>query len=127
MSKVKSNTCIRAYADGIQIERCKEDLKNMELPLLELAEVLFMTGNSVRLKIMYLLQQESQLCPCDISDIMSMTVPAISQHLKKLREAGLVTTKKSGQTIYYSLQEGSQQIILSLLNLLGYSKSIPVL
>lgn len=127
MSKVKSNTCIRAYADGIQIERCKEDLKNMELPLLELAEVLFMTGNSVRLKIMYLLQQESQLCPCDISDIMSMTVPAISQHLKKLREAGLVTTKKSGQTIYYSLQEGSQQIIFSLLNLLGYSKSIPVL
>jgi ArsR family transcriptional regulator, lead/cadmium/zinc/bismuth-responsive transcriptional repressor len=127
MSKVKSNTCIRAYADGIQIERCKEDLKNKELPLLELAEVLFMTGNSVRLKIMYLLQQESQLCPCDISDIMSMTVPAISQHLKKLREAGLVTTKKSGQTIYYSLQEGSQQIIFSLLNLLGYSKSIPVL
>lgn len=127
MSKVKSNTCIRAYADGIQIERCKEDLKNKELPLLELAKVLSVTGNSVRLKIMYLLQQESQLCPCDMSDILSMTVPAISQHLKKLRDAGLVTSKKSGQTIYYSLQEGNQQIMFSLLDLLGYSKSIPVL
>lgn len=127
MSKAKSNTCIRAYADGIQMERCKEDLKNKELPLLELAEVLSMTGNPVRLKIMYLLQQESQLCPCDMSDILSMTVPAISQHLKKLKDAGLVTTKKSGQTIYYSLQEGSQQIMFSLLDLLGYSKSIPVL
>ena len=119
------NTCIRVFADSNQISRCREDLKNKEESFLELADVLNLAGNAVRLKILYLLKQENELCPCDLSDILGMTAPAISQHLKKLKEAGIVTTKKSGQTIFYSVDDQSQRIISSVLDLLNLPNSIP--
>ena len=118
------NTCIRVFADSIQISRCREDLKNKEESFLELADVLNLAGNAVRLKILYLLNQENELCPCDLSDILGMTVPAVSQHLKKLKDAGVVTTKKSGQTIFYSVEAQSQRIISSVLDLFNLPNSI---
>lgn len=121
------NTCIRVFADSDQINRCREDLKSKEEGLLELADVLNLAGNAVRLKILYLLKQENELCPCDLSDILGMTVPAVSQHLKKLKDAGIVTTKKSGQTIFYSVEEQSQRIISSVLDLFKLPNSIPTL
>ncbi len=121
------NTCIRVFADSDQINRCREDLKSKEKGLLELADVLNLAGNAVRLKILYLLKQENELCPCDLSDILGMTVPAVSQHLKKLKDAGIVTTKKSGQTIFYSVEEQSQRIISSVLDLFKLPNSIPTL
>ncbi|GIL24014.1 MAG: hypothetical protein BroJett042_25270 [Bacteroidota bacterium] len=121
------NTCIRVFADSDQINRCREDLKSKEEGFLELADVLNLAGNAVRLKILYLLKQENELCPCDLSDILGMTVPAVSQHLKKLKDAGIVTTKKSGQTIFYSVEEQSQRIISSVLDLFKLPNSIPTL
>ncbi|WP_439487836.1 ArsR/SmtB family transcription factor [Algoriphagus sp.] len=121
------NTCIRVFADSDQINRCREDLKSKEEGFLELADVLNLAGNPVRLKILYLLKQENELCPCDLSDILGMTVPAVSQHLKKLKDAGIVTTKKSGQTIFYSVEVQSQRIISSVLDLFKLPNSIPAL
>ena len=43
-------------------------------------------GNSVRLKILYLLFEEKRLCVCDLSDILGMNISAISQHLRKIKE-----------------------------------------
>ena len=59
--------------------------------------------------------------------LLGMTVPAVSQHLKKLKDAGIVTTKKSGQTIFYSVEEQSQRIISSVLDLFKLPNSIPAL
>ena len=121
------NTCIRVFADSDQINRCREDLRSKEEGFLELADVLNLAGNAVRLKILYLLKQENELCPCDLSDILGMTVPAISQYLKKLKDAGIVTTKKSGQTIFYSVEAHSQRIISSVLDLFNLPNTIPAL
>jgi DNA-binding transcriptional ArsR family regulator len=64
-----------------------------------------MAGSEPRLKILYLLEQESGLCVCDLSDILGMTIPAVSQHLRKLKDAQMIQARKVGQTIFYSLQE----------------------
>lgn len=93
----------------------------------DLADTLNLASSAVRLKILYLLNQENELCPCDLSDILGMTVPAISQHLKKLRNAGMVTTKKSGQTIFYSVKEQNQRMISSLFDLLKLPDTIGAL
>ncbi len=119
------NTCIRVFADSDQINRCREDLKSKEEGFLDLADILDLAGNAVRLKILYLLKQENELCPCDLSDILGMTVPAVSQHLKKLKDAGIVTTKKSGQTIFYSVEGQSQRIISSVLDLFNPQNATP--
>lgn len=109
-----SKGCIRVFADAEQIRQCKNDLKNIEVPISRLARVLNLSGNKVRLKILYLLQNETEMCPCDLSDILNMTVPAISQHLKKLKDGGLVVNKKVGQTIFYSIAPDTEEIMYLL-------------
>lgn len=96
-------SCIRGCADLNQLKRCKEEVESLEPSIIELSEILNLAGNTVRLKILYLIFKEDKLCPCDLSDILNMTVPAISQHLKKMWNGGLVDKEKVGQTIYYSL------------------------
>lgn len=96
-------TCIRVFADVNQIKECKRKIASRDQAFHDLARVLELSGNEVRLKILYLLEDEGELCPCDISDILGMTVPAISQHLRKLKDGKVIQSKRVGQTIFYSL------------------------
>ena len=84
------NTCIRIFADQAQITSCKNKIAEHEASFNALSNILALAGNSVRLKILYLLSEETELCPCDLSDILGMTVPAVSQHLRKMRDADIV-------------------------------------
>ena len=113
---MKTNTCIRVLADPVQIADCKSSLEGLEWPIGTISRALGLAGNEVRLKMMYLLLREEEMCPCDLSDALGMTVPAISQHLRKLRDGGLVFDRKVGQTIFYSLNEDETQIIRPLLD-----------
>lgn len=108
------NTCIRLYADPAQIKNCKEKVENSAEAFSKMASVLSLAGNEVRLKILYLLEEEKELCPCDLSDILSMSIPAISQHLRKMKDGGIIRNRKDGQTIYYSLQPEHLKMLRSL-------------
>jgi ArsR family transcriptional regulator, lead/cadmium/zinc/bismuth-responsive transcriptional repressor len=103
MNSDGSKTCIRVYADVKQIKACKSRLETISTPLQGLARLLNLAGNEVRLKILFLLKEQDELCPCDLSDILGMTVPAVSQHLSKLKAGNLVKQKKVAQTVFYSL------------------------
>lgn len=108
------NTCIRLYADPAQIKNCKEKVENSAEAFSKMASVLSLAGNEVRLKILYLLEEEKELCPCDLSDILSMSIPAISQHLRKMKDGGVIRNRKEGQTIYYSLQPEHLKMLRTL-------------
>ncbi|MDP1800008.1 MAG: metalloregulator ArsR/SmtB family transcription factor [Bacteroidota bacterium] len=108
---MENNTCIRVLADPIQIKECKAKVKANEKSFEQLSGVLALAGNEVRLKILYLMEEEKELCPCDISDILGMSIPAISQHLRKLKDGNVVVTRKVGQTIYYSLKAEHLKIL----------------
>lgn len=111
-------SCIREKADLAQLNQCRTDLATNEHLFLELSSVAQLSGNVVRLKILYLLQREGELCPCDLSDILCMTIPAVSQHLRKLREGQLVEYRKERQTVFYSLNSQHLDQVLSFFNLL---------
>src|SRR5258705_12979787 len=98
-----NDTCIRLQADLEQIKSCREKLKINSKSFLQLGQILALAGNEVRLKILFLLEEESELCPCDLSDILGMSIPAVSQHLRKLKDGNLIEFRREGQTIYYSL------------------------
>jgi DNA-binding transcriptional ArsR family regulator len=104
-------TCIRVYADPVQIRECRKKITQNEKVFSQLSHIVALAGNEVRLKILYLLEEESQLCPCDLADILRMTVPAISQHLRKLKDANIVESRKVGQTIFYSLSNENLKIL----------------
>ncbi|HEU5364667.1 MAG TPA: metalloregulator ArsR/SmtB family transcription factor [Hanamia sp.] len=108
-----ANTCTRLFADKEQIKNCKAILKNAQKPFVRLSVVLALAGNEARLKILYLLEEERELCPCDLADILDMSVPAVSQHLRKLKDGNIVETRKEGQTIYYSLTKENLKILKS--------------
>ncbi len=103
--KNKERTCIRLFADQEQIAHGKEMLARNQKAFEQLSRLLALTGNEVRLKILFLLEEESELCPCDLSDILGMSVPAVSQHLRKMKDSGLVQSRREGQTIFYSLRK----------------------
>lgn len=112
--KRQSNTCIRTCRDEAQIRRCESEMHRMEGELQEFADTLKLTGNAVRMKILLLLAKERQLCVCDLAEILEMTVPAVSQHLKKLREGGLVNANPEGVTIYYRLTATAKPLLNAL-------------
>ena len=111
---MENNTCIRLFADHEQISNCKDKLKIAQKSFSRLSNVLALAGNEVRLKIVFLLEEENELCVCDLADILEMTIPAVSQHLRKLKDANILQTRRNGQTIYYSLKEDHLEIIKPL-------------
>jgi DNA-binding transcriptional ArsR family regulator len=108
---MEKNTCIRVFADQNQINQCREKVSVNSKSFTQLGNILTLAGNEVRLKILYLLEEESELCPCDLSDILGMSVPAISQHLRKMKDGNIVETRKVGQTIFYSLRAEHLKIL----------------
>lgn len=114
-----TESCIRVLADPVQIKDCKERIAEIKTPISEISKILNLSGNEVRLKILYLLDSEEKMCPCDLSDVLGMSVPAISQHLRKLKDGGLVLDNKVGQTVFYQLVDDSISILKPILTLLS--------
>ncbi len=100
-----NQTCIRIFADQVQISECRKKLQSNEEAFARLSGLLALAGNEVRLKIMFLLEEENELCPCDLSDILGMSIPAVSQHLRKMKDGNVIEARRSGQTIFYSLKQ----------------------
>lgn len=107
-------TCTRAEANHKQLQNCMETLDKMEGSFQKMTKLLSIAGSDVRLKILYLLNLENELCPCDLADILKMSVPAISQHIRKIKDAGIITSRRDGQTLYYSLNKDETEIFNSI-------------
>jgi len=59
----------------------------------------------VRLRILYLLLEQGELCVCDIVNSLELSQSVVSRHLAYLRNSGLVNTRREGVWIYYQLIE----------------------
>ena len=114
---MKNNqSCTRVFADQEQINKCKDKLQSNAQAIDQLSSVLALAGNEVRLKIMFLIDVEGELCPCDLADILGMTIPAVSQHLRKMKDGNVIEARRSGQTIYYSLMSVQLTLLRPLLD-----------
>ena len=63
--------------------------------LYDLAELYKMFGDSTRIKILYALV-DTELCVCDIAQLLTMSVSAISHQLRVLKQARLVKYRREG-------------------------------
>ncbi|MBH0231721.1 metalloregulator ArsR/SmtB family transcription factor [Halobacillus yeomjeoni] len=68
----------------------------------EAAHTMKLLGDRTRLTLLGLLYS-GECCVCELVEVLQMSQPSISQHLKKLRDARLVKEKKKGQWVFYSL------------------------
>ena len=60
-------------------------------------------ADETRLRILWLLHNERELCVCDMVEVLGITQSKASRHLTTLRHAGLVTDRREGTWSYYSL------------------------
>lgn len=82
-----------------------------EETLYDLAELFKVFGDSTRIKILYVLF-ESEMCVCDIAQILNMTQSAISHQLRVLKQSRLVKFRRSGKTVFYSLADDHVRSII---------------
>jgi DNA-binding transcriptional ArsR family regulator len=119
---MENNSCTRQQADVEQINRCKNTVSELNESFDYLANGLSLVGNSVRLKILYLLFEEKKLCVCDLSDILGMNISAISQHLRKMKDRKLLETERDAQTIFYSLTTEYEELLKPFFEILDENK-----
>lgn len=90
------------------------DTSTMEAQSGQAAALLNAMSNQKRLMIMcHLLGTEKTVG--EISDLVQLRQSPLSQHLAKLRALGLVTTRRDGQSIYYSLSSPEVEAVLQTL------------
>ncbi len=82
-----------------------------EETLYDLADLFRIFADSTRIKILYVLF-ESEMCVCDIAQLLGMTQSAISHQLSSLKQSKLVKGRRDGKTVFYSLADSHVRTIL---------------
>lgn len=72
------------------------------------AAILKLLGDKTRLTMMRILA-DHDCCVCEFVAIFDASQPAISQHIRKLKDAGLVKESRRGQWVFYSLNRQYEQ------------------
>lgn len=91
----------------------------------EMSEIFKLLGDKTRLMIVAFLKEKEQ-CVCDIVDMVGISQPGVSQHLRKLKAGGLVSEKRMGQWIYYSLKIEDKPYLRDILNYIPSLKELEI-
>ena len=93
------------------VAKVEKEMPDDEI-LFDLAELFKIFGDSTRIKILYLLF-ESEMCVCDIAQLLNMNQSAISHQLRILKQNRLVKNRREGKAVFYSLADSHVKTILS--------------
>jgi ArsR family transcriptional regulator len=85
-----------------------EDWRNLKRKLKAL-------GGIARLTIVYHLAHDHEVTVNDLTTRLNISQPLVSWHLRKLRRAGLVETRRAGRQVYCSLNLGQVQFCIQSL------------
>jgi ArsR family transcriptional regulator, arsenate/arsenite/antimonite-responsive transcriptional repressor len=88
-------------------------------------EVFRAFADPVRLQLLAQIAARGPLCVCHLQDDLPYSQSRISKHLAVLRRAGLVTTRREGTWVYYSVEEDALQIAREFIDQLASSLHIP--
>lgn len=69
-----------------------------------LIDVFAALGDRMRMRIFVMLLRYDDLCVTDLANVLEVSVPAVSQHLRILEQAGLVQRHRQGQRVCYDIQ-----------------------
>ena len=68
-------------------------------------------ADPTRLTLAHALSGTDEACVCDLSWVMERTENLVSHHLKVLRQAGLVRSRRDGKMVLYSLTERGRALV----------------
>ena len=108
--EIEEGTCEFMHVHEQIVDRVEKVIPD-EQQLLDLSEFFKVFGDSTRIKILYVLSQ-SEMCVCDIATLLQMGQSAISHQLRVLKQMRLVSFRREGKTVFYSLADSHIQTIL---------------
>lgn len=71
---------------------------------IEASDLFSLLSDSTRLKILWLLCH-NEACVCDIASAIDMSSPAVSHHLRSLKQLGIITFRRIGKEVHYTLSD----------------------
>ena len=92
------------------IDRARRALPD-EDTLYDRTELFRIFGDSTRVRILYALFT-SEMCVCDIAELLGVTQSAVSHQLRALKNVRLVKSRRDGKTVYYSLADDHVKTII---------------
>jgi len=92
------------------LKKAREKMPD-EDELYDLAELFKVFGDSTRIRILFVLFG-SEVCVCDLAETLNMTQSAVSHQLKILKQAKLVTGRREGKSVIYSLADEHVRTII---------------
>ena len=121
LNKDNINSAVNTGAEEKQEFLCvhentvKKVCENMpdEETLYDLAELFRIFGDSTRIKILFSLF-EAELCVGDIATLLKISQTAVSHQLRILKANKLVTARKDGKNIFYSLADDHVRTIIGM-------------
>ena len=75
------------------------------------SEVFKQLGDTSRVRIFWLLCHH-EACVLDISEMMEMSSPAVSHHLRPLKNSGLIVSHRIGKEVFYKAADTEQSVLL---------------
>jgi DNA-binding transcriptional ArsR family regulator len=80
---------------------------------IDLAETFRALADTTRVRIVHALARQA-LCVCDLAQVVGVSEPAVSQHLRLLRSLRIVRGRRDGKMVYYSLEDGHVRSLLTM-------------
>lgn len=85
------------------IEELQHQLPD-EDDFIEAADLFSLLSDSTRLRILWLLCH-SEACVCNIASAIDMSSPAVSHHLRSLKQLGIISYRRQGKEVHYTLSD----------------------
>ncbi|MNS28213.1 hypothetical protein D3C72_601820 [compost metagenome] len=99
----QEGSCEVFYVNADEVDRVSKVLPS-PTSIIKMAETFKLLGDPTRLRIVYALSN-GELCVCDLASMLGMAQSAISNHLRVLRNMGLVNYRRQGKLAYYSIAD----------------------
>jgi DNA-binding transcriptional ArsR family regulator len=90
-------------------------IADLEQKAAEAAELLKLLANENRLLILCRLVAEREMAVGELAAAVGLSQSALSQHLARMREEGLVSTRRAAQSVYYRIADPNARRVLALL------------
>ena len=101
--KKTTPVCETEEVHADMVNRKREEMPDEET-IYDLSDFFKIFGDSTRMSILFALDGDP-MCVCDIAALLGMTKSAVSHQLKILRQSDLVTYRKSGKNVIYTLAD----------------------
>lgn len=107
-----SEVCECEYVHSEVVNHVREVMEDTEV-LYALSDFFKVISDSTRMRILAALDS-GEMCVCDLSELLDMTISAISHQLKVLKDAHLVKSRRDGKNVYYSLEDDHVRLIIEM-------------